>query len=316
MNQPRALPGVLEVLDDGLRLYRRHLGGFVLVSTAVLVVLAMIALSFMAFVRSEIGDTTGWQVFAVFALLVLGYPLLLYSFAALSRAAAASLDGNGVVLRRALRLNPARGCGMIVFNMLWSVGASFVTGILFMVLACPLSFMSLIGLGAVSAVTSSGPFGASLALFGILSQISWLWWLATIGAWLTSLVFAVQSFVQETGSWSRAASRAFELFTARFGQSLLMFIGAGAIFGTLSIAYLGSLVTLVVTVQERFGVELPPLMSDVIFTVLSVGSFAVLLPPLPIWMTMFYRHLARERDGDDFGRQVATWYAQFGQRSA
>ncbi len=43
MRRSRALPWALALLDDGLRLYRRHLAGFLLVSTAVMVPLAVLS---------------------------------------------------------------------------------------------------------------------------------------------------------------------------------------------------------------------------------------------------------------------------------
>lgn len=307
MNRTRALPGVLEVLDDGLRLYRRNLSGFLLVATTVLVLLAILALSFMAFVRTEIGDTAGWTLLAVFLLIFLSYPLVLYAFAALSRATATTLDGRPINLRTALAISPARGCGMLLFNTLFAIVAGIMAAILFLVLACPMSIMSLMGLGLLSAVASTGTFGAGFAFLGVISQISWLWWVAMFGAWLTSLVYAVQAFVIEQGSWGQTASRAIELVTARFGQSLLMFLGSGAIFGTLTVAYLGSMLVLLATIEERLSLDLPPLAADVVIIVLTVLSLVVLLPPLSIWMAMFYRRLAHERDGDELTQRIATW---------
>jgi hypothetical protein len=308
MNRSRALPAVLEVLDDGLRLYRRHLAGFTLVATTVLVLLALFSLSFMAFVRSEIGTSTGWLFLAVCVLLLLGYPLLLYAFAALSRATAAALDGHAISLTSALRLSPIRGVGMVFFNVLFSMLAGMFASVLAVVFSCPISYLSIVAAAAFS-VASSGA-SASFGLLGVLSQISTFWSLTVGGAWLASMVYAVQAFVLEQRPWREASSRAIDVLTVRFGQSLLMFLGAGAIFGTLLLSYLGSMLALWIFIQDRLLASLPPLAGDVITIMLIVGSLVILLPPLAIWMAMFYRRQVRERDGEEIARQVADWRAQ------
>lgn len=306
MNQARALPTVLELLDDGLRLYRRNLAGFTLVATAVLVVVALFSLSFMAFVRTEIGTTAGWTFLAFCVLLAVGYPLMLYAFAALSRATAAALDGRPITLPGALRLSPARGCGMLVFNALFSVIAAATAGFLAFALACPMTYVSLLSAGLISTL-SGGASAAAFGFFGLIGQLSTLWTCSIFGAWLASLIYAVQVFVLEQLPWSQSVGRAVDLLAARFGQSLLMFLGAGAIFATLMISYLGSLLVLIAFVQDRLSLNLPPLVGDVIVIVLVVASLVILLPPLAIWMAMFYRHVALERDGATLTRHISAW---------
>ncbi|HEX6293109.1 MAG TPA: hypothetical protein VFZ66_28265 [Herpetosiphonaceae bacterium] len=310
MNRTRALPTVLEVLDDGLRLYRRNLSGFMLVATAVLVLIALFALLCSALIRTQLGTSAAWTVLLLFLLTVIGYPLLLYAFAALSRAAAAALDGRPISLPVALRISPGRGCAMILFNLVFSVVASIFAGTISIMISCPLFYFSVLSAAMVSTIGSGAVSGAAIAFASVISQVSTLWSLMAFGGWLVSIVYALQAFVLEQRSWSAAAGRSVDLLTARFGRSMLMFLSAGAIFGTLSLAYLGSLIALILIVQERFGLTLPPLASDVLTIVLTVASLVVLLPPLSIWMTMFHRHLAREQDGEEMARRVAAWHAQ------
>lgn len=308
MNRFRSLPVVLELLDDGLRLYRRNLAGFTLVSTAVLVGLALLGMSFMAVVRAELGGG-GWTAIAVFLLLMIGYPLTLYGFAALSRAAGAALDGQPVSLPSALRLSPARGCGMLVFNAFFAMFATIGAGIVSTVVACPLFYLPLLGIGLASSATSvSGAVG--IILFAALGQAGTFWSIAVSGAWLASMVFSVQPFALEQQSWSAAVSRALDVLFARFGRTLLMFLGAGAIFGTLILSYFGSIVVLLSVLQSALNLDdLPPLVGDITVIVVLIASLVVLLPPLAIWMAMFFRHTARERDGSDMSERVAAWQA-------
>ena len=310
MNRTRVLPVVLEVLDDGFRLYRRNLAGFTLVATAVLVMVAVLAMSFMAFVRAEIGTSSGWLFLAWSVLLLLGYPLVLYAFAALSRATMSALDDQPITLPAALRLNPARGCGMVIFNVLFMLLISFFTTIFSTIVACPLIYVSIVSVGVMVASSSGDNGAAGIALGIVLSQLGALWSITMVGSWLASTVYALQAFVLEQRSWTEAANRSLDLIFARFGHSLLMFMGAGAIFGTLLLSYLGSLLMLTTLIQNRLSLDLSPLAGDIIYIVITVASFVVLLPPLSIWMAMFHRRMANDRDGIDLGQRVTTWRAQ------
>lgn len=309
MNRMRALPVVLQILDDGFRLYRRNLAGFLLVSTTILVVLALFVMSFMAFVRTNIGTTSGWMFLAFFVLLILSYPALLYTFAALSRATRVALDGQPIALGVALRIGPARGCGMVAFNLLFGMFASICAAIVSTVVSLPMAYLAILGAGVIAALADSSGAAAGISLVLVFVPVSSVWSMTIYGAWLASIVFAVQPFALEQRSWGAAASRAIDLLTARLGRSLLMFLGAGAIFGTLIIAYFGSLIALLSIIQARFSIDLPPLAGDVIIIVLAVASLTLLLPPLAIWMTLFYRQLAQERDGDEIVARVAAWRA-------
>lgn len=309
MTRLRALPTVLEVLDDGLRLYRRHLASFTLIATAVLVVLALFSLSFMAFVRTEIGTTPGWTFLAVCVLLLVSYPLVLYVFAALSRAAAAALDGQTISPRSALRFNPLRAGGIVAFNMLFSLITAITGSMLVLLFSCPLSYLSLL-LGALFGVLLDGSSAGvgMIGFLGVIGQVSSLWTISVVGGWLASSVFALQAFVLEQRPWTQSANRTFDMLTTRFGQSLLMFLGAGAIFGTLTLSYLGSLLVVWSLIQDQLN--LSPLAGDVVTIVLTVSAMVILLPPLSIWMAIFYRRQARERDGEEIVRRVVAWRAE------
>ncbi|MBV9789888.1 MAG: hypothetical protein JOZ51_17000 [Chloroflexi bacterium] len=307
MNQTRALPQVLQVLDDGLRLYRRNLPGFLLVSTAVLVVIALLVLLCTTIVRTQLGTGVGWTLMLIFLLLLVLYPLTLYTFAALSRAADAALNDRPITLAAALRIGPARGCGMIIFNLLFGFIASVFAGIMSVVVSCPMFYFSLLGGALLSTV--SNIVGASAGVFiGVISQISTLWSLISFGGWLASIVYALQAFALEQRPWGSAAGRSVDLLTARFGRSLLMFMGAGAIFGTLSLSFIGTLIATLLLIQDRLNLTIPPFASDAVTIALVVGTLVVLLPPLSIWMAMFHRQVALEQDGDELARRVAAWH--------
>jgi len=307
MSQLRAVPLVLQVLDDGLRLYRRNLAGFMLVATTHMVVFALLAISFMAFVRAEIGSTFGWLFLAAFLLLVFSYPLVLYTFATLSRATAMAVEGKPISLLNALRIHPGRGCVMVIFNVLFSIVTAIVLAIMSYTVNIPIWIFTMLLTGFFASTADSALSAAVGSFFVINMVVNFLWSTIVAGAWLASVVYALQAFVLEQTSWSDAFTRAIVLMSGRFWRSLLMFLGAGAIFSTLVIAYIGSLAVLVSTVYERLDPELPALVIDAIIIVLVVGSLVVLLPPMAIWMALFYQQLAAEREGAEISQQVAAW---------
>jgi hypothetical protein len=143
-----------------------------------------------------------------------------------------------------------------------------------------------------------------------LSQVGTLWGIAVTGGWLASLIYAVQPFALEQRTWSSAASRALDVLFARFGRSMLMFLGAGAIFGTMILSYFGSLLVLFSVIKDRLSLDIPPLVGDIFAIVVLGSSLVILLPPMAIWMTMFFRHITQERDGHDLAARVSAWQAQ------
>jgi hypothetical protein len=308
MSRNRALPSVLQVLDDGLRLYRRNLSGFLLVATTLLVVIAMLALLCTTIIRTQLGSGFGWTMLLLLLLTLLIYPLTLYTFAALSRAAAAALDKQPVTLSSALRITPGRGCGMILFNLLFSIIASVCASMLSVFVSCPMFYLSFLSAALLASVNDTVAAAAGAAAI-VISQFSTLWSLVSFGGWLASIVYALQAFVLEQRSWGAAAGRSIDLLSARFGRSLLMFLGAGAIFGTLSLSFIGSLITLLLIIEDRFNLTIPDFASDALIIALVIASLVLLLPPLSIWMTMFHRQVALEHDGEELARRVAAWHA-------
>lgn len=309
MSRTRALPFVLDVLDQGFWLYRRHLPSFALVAATLLTVLAIGALALSALIRATLGDSDAWLLFTWFLALLLGYPLLLYAFAALSRAADAGLNGRPILVREALRIAPGRGCSMVLFNGVFAIITGIAAGAIGVALACPLIF----GLGMTGAIFSAflldSSSAALLAMVGVVGQISTLWSMTIFGAWLAGLVLALQPFAIDAQNVRMAVRRVTGLLDAPVGRTLLMFAGAGAIFGTLAVIYTGSLIMLLVLIADNVELNLPATVGDAIAIVTIVGSLVLLLPPLAIWMTIFHRRLTQEHDGVELAAHIDAWRA-------
>lgn len=308
MKRAPALPWVLSILDDGLRLYRRNFAGFALVGSAVLVPLAVIGLLISALVESQLGDS--WSIASALFLPLIQYPIYLFAYLALSRASAMALDGQPIRVGAALRTRPGRVLGMGCYNILFVLVSGVFAGMLVFAIACPLLYASTLGAGVLGAFGGgSGTLGAAGAVFIVLFGLILLAMVLILGAMLASQVYAVQAFALERRPFSASISRSIDLLTYRLGRNLLAFIGAGAISGTLSLAYLGTLLAGGQGLLSWLDIELSLVAQQALTTAVTTASQVLLLPPLPIWMAMLHRALAAERDVPELQNAIADWRA-------
>ncbi len=308
MKRAPALPWVLNILDDGLRLYRRNFAGFVLAGSTVLVPLAVLSLLLTALVQTQLGSS--WSIVSTLFLPLIQYPMYLFTYLVLSRAATMALDGQPIHVGTALRVRPGRVIGMGCYNVLFTLIAGIFSGGLALSIACPLLYASTLGAGVLTAAGGgSGTLGAAGAVFAVLFGLIILASVLLVGAMLASQVYAVQAFALERHSWSASLSRSVDLLTYRLGRNLLAFLGAGAISGTLSLAYLGTLLAGGQSLLSAFDVELSLVGSQALTTAVATASQVLLLPPLPIWMAMLHRAVAMERDAPELQTAIAEWRA-------
>jgi hypothetical protein len=306
MKRSPALPWVLSILDDGLRLYRRNFAGFVLVGATVLVPLAALGLIITALIETQLGST--WSIISTLFLPVIQYPIYLFAYLALSRASAMALDGEPIRVGAALRARPGRVFGMACYNVLFTLISGVFSGGLILSIACPLLYASTLGAGLLGAFGgSSSALGAAGAVFIVLFGLIILATVLVFGAMLASQVYAVQAFALEQRSFSASLSRSIDLLTYRLGRNLLALLGAGAISGTLSLAYLGTLLAGGQSLLSALDVELSIVGSQALTTAATTASQVLLLPPLPIWMVMLHRALAAERDAPELQAAIAEW---------
>ena len=306
MKRAPALPWVLALLDDGLRLYRRHLPGFVLVASAVLVPVAVGGLLITALVRTQLGES--WNELSTLLLAALQYPAWIYAYLGLSRASAMALAGDEIKVGPALRLGPLRAVGMGCYNIMFSVIAGIFATILVLSIACPILYASTLGAGVLGALGGgSGTLGAAGAVFLVLFGLISLLTILTFGAMISGQVYAVQAFALERRSFSGSLSRSVDLLTFRLGRNLLAFAGAGAISGTISLAYLGALLAGGQSLLTLLDIELAAPTREALTVAATTASQVLLLPPLPIWMALLHRRLAEERDGADLQAMLESW---------
>ena len=305
MRRARALPWVLRLLDDGLRLYRRNLASFLLIGAVILVPMAGLGILVAALVRTELGQ--GWAIVGSLALALIQYPILMYACLALSRAAGDALAGRPIKLGAVLRLRPIRAVGMGCYGILLAIVSGLFSSVLVISVACPLIYAMLFGAGFLGSLGGSSILGAAGSLFGVVVGLIVLSTLLLTSATFATLAYAVQAFALEDRPVGSAISRSIDLLLFRFGRNLLMFVGAGAIIGTLLIAYAGTILAGGAGILRLLDIEPSPIVAQALSSVVTTATWVLLLPPLPIWMAMLHRALAEERDGTELLAAVEQW---------
>jgi hypothetical protein len=309
MKTAPALPWTLALLDDGLRLYRRHLVGFALVGSTVLVPVAIVALLLSTLVTTQLGDD--WSGLTSLILSILLFPAWLLVYLGLSRATVMAISGQPIKIGAAFRVGPLRVLGMGCYNVLFSAVSSTLLGMAFFFVVCPILYASTLGVGVLGVVGGgTGTLGGAGVLFIVIFGLIWLAGVLVFGAMMSSQIYAVQAFALERAPFSATLSRSVDLLTFRLGRNLLVFVGAGAISGTLALAYLGTLLGGGQGLLSLLDVTLHPVVLDALVIAVTTASLVLLLPPLPIWMALLHRRLAEERDGVEFQAEVEQWHAR------
>ena len=304
-----ALPWTLALLDDGLRLYRRHLPGFAMVGAAVLVPTAIVVLLVTTLVTTQLGGD--WSALLALVMPLLVFPAWLLVYVGMSRAAVMALSGEPIRIRAALSISPLRAFGMGCYNLLFTAVSSTLLSIVFTSVVCPIMYASTLGAGVLGVLGGgSGTLGGVGVTFGVIFGLIWLASILLGGAMLSSQAYAVQAFALERASFSASLSRSVDLLTFRFGRNMLMFVGAGAISGTLAIAYLGTLLGGGQALLSLLDITLAPVARDALAVAATAVSLVLLLPPLPIWMALLHRKLAEERDGADLQARIEQWHLE------
>ncbi len=296
---------ILTMLDEGIAIYRRNFAGFMLITALWFVPVAIAAGALIAAISWL---TTGPALLIGLAGLILLFPLAIYLIGGLSRAAVAAIEERPVLFREALAIPPLRAAGMGCFTIVYAFIAQIASYVLSMVCICPLYLVGILFAGGVTSLSGADET-LSLALgiiFGIILVAVYAFTLIAGGAAYSSLIYALQPWVQESRPFGESLQRSIELISYRFWRNLLVW-GLTA----LLVAAVG------ITVTATIGLLLPlPLTyalgsASPVVRAISVGAwligFVVVLPPLPIWMALFYRRNRAARDGGDLSARIAAW---------
>jgi hypothetical protein len=304
-----ALQPTLDLLDEGLRLYRREFSRFALI--VALGAVPAILLTLLLLRRPElIASGNGFLAFLLVALLSL--PMSIYLMGAISRAAAVAMRGEAISLRAALAIGPLRLISMGCYGGIFLFVANMAVSILSMVCFCPLSMVMGAALGGMAGATR-GIGSASTALIGLLGVIMVVAFgllygvsLVLSGATYSSLIFSLQPFVQGNLRLGKALQRSIDMTFYRFGANLLAYVCASLIFGALAIGStlaIGALVPL--PLLFLLGSESP--VAQALSAAALLAGLILALPPLPIWMALLYVRRSAEYDGEDLAARIAAF---------
>jgi hypothetical protein len=243
--------------------------------------------------------------------LLLIFPLTIYLIGGLSRAATAAIEGRPVRFREALAIAPLRAVGMGCFTMVYSFIAQIVANVLSVVCLCPLIFVGSALFGSVGALfdntSSLGAAAVVIVLLGIVGAYALL--LVAGGAAYSSLIYALQPWVQEVRPFGEALQRSLELVTYRFWRNLLAWGLTALLLAAMGLTItttIGSLLPL----PLAFALGGESLVAQAIGVSAWVLGFVVVLPPLPIWMALLYRRNSAARDGADLNAAVQRWWQE------
>ncbi|MGQ9926073.1 MAG: hypothetical protein ACUVS4_04295 [Chloroflexaceae bacterium] len=303
-----ALEAVLDLLDEGLGLYRRAFPRMLmLTSLATLPGGALLA----ALVIASDWLATRPGVALLFLVMPLSLPLGLYAMGAVSRAAVMAANGETVALREALALGPLRVLGMGCYGTVFVMVAASVVAVISGACFCIIYVLGAVGFAVFSSASViGGTAGAAVSAAGIVAIIVgvvliYALLLALNGAVYSSAVFALQPFVHKPLPPGQAVRQSLDLTFYRFGQNLLTFICASLVFGaitlaaTLAIGALVSLPVLFLLGSESFAAQ-------AITAAVWIAAINVALPLLPIWMALLYQRRLAAWRGDDLRAQIAA----------
>ena len=303
------LQPILNTIDEGLRLYRRHFVRFTLLTASWLVPLALLLGLTVAAGRFLNGALV---VLLTLVWLLLALPLATLLIGALSRLALDADVGRPLRLRSALSIPPLRLVSMSFYALVFYLLSNMVSSTLLLCVFCPLYS---VGAGMVGAV--AGGFGGSgggaagtvlFAVFGaLLALLLALFYglsLVVSGATFAALAYAIQPFAVEGRPFGEAIQRSFDLLGYRFGRNLLAFLLASAVFGATAIA-----VTIAVGVLLPLPLAYALGADSLVAQGVSAGAWLLglmlVVPPLPIWMALWFRRNAALRDGTDLDARIA-----------
>jgi hypothetical protein len=299
---------ILDLLDEGLRLYRRSFAPLLLLASLAALPLGALAAAFFLAADWLSGGVGGLLVLLV---TILGLPLSLYVMGALSRAALMAAAGQRVNVRRALAIGPLRALGMGCYGTLFSIVATVAVSTVSTACLCVayIAVAAVIG-GAVALSAAGGAAAGAGAIFFVVVGVAvfLLIYAASLvlnGAIYGSVIYALQPLVQERARFGASVRRSIDLLFYRFGHNLLAFLcaslvfGAGALAATIAIGALIPLPTLFLLGTESN-------VARAITAAVWVAGVSAAIPLLPIWMALLYRRRAAAREGEELAARIAA----------
>ncbi|PDW02034.1 hypothetical protein CJ255_15985 [Candidatus Viridilinea mediisalina] len=297
---------IMEVLDEGLGIYRRNFTRFMLLAGLAALPVVLVVIIFFVVTEDMSFDAVFLLFFAVTSVMI---PVSFYIMGALSRASLLAAAGEPVSLRRVLAIPLLRVVGMGCYGTMFLIVASMVASAFSMIGFCILYFFVIVGVFAFASVANVGFLGGAaatlafgLALLAII--MSYIASLVINGAVYGSTIYALQPFIHEELNFTAALQRSFDLVGYRFGGNLLAFLSASLVFGatalaaTLAIGVFGPLPLLFLLGSESQ-------IAQAVAATAWIIAIAAAAPLLPIWMTLLYQRRRAIREGEELEATIA-----------
>jgi hypothetical protein len=301
------LQPILALLDEGLRLYRRHFVDFVLITASWFVPVAIMtgtAVAAESWISERYAALIG-LLFMFVGLLVL-FPLLIYLIGGLSRAAVAASTGRPVRFREAMAIHPLRATGMGCFTIVYSIIAQFASSLMSMACVCPLYFFGFLAVGFIGAAADAGNSAALGLIAAGIFLVGLYLSMMLIGATGSGLFYGLQPWVQEARPFGESLQLSMQLIIFRFGRNLLVWCLAALLTAAAGLTVMATIGTLLpLPLMFALGSE-SPVAQAVALGAWLIG-FMVVLPPLPIWMALLYQRNRAAYEGADLRMQVEAW---------
>jgi hypothetical protein len=294
------LQPVLDMLDEGLRLYRRGFTVFVLLTAIWIVPVAIGSGLFIAIDQS-------WGMLLT---LLLALPLGIYIMGGLSQATLAVQQHRVPTLREALRIAPLRLLGMGCYTTLFALVSTVAVFVAIGMCFCG-GFALLMFFGSAAiAMESTGSAGMAFSvvlgfIIILLFVLLYVLGLVLVGAIYSSVVYSLQPFVQQRAPFGDTVERSLRLLGYRPGSNMLTFLLTSAIFGATALAITTTMGTFLPLPLLLLLGEESPLAQGMSASAWLVGLIVV-LPPVPIWMALLYQRNAMAREGYDLANRIAT----------
>ncbi|MGC8950894.1 hypothetical protein [Chloroflexus sp.] len=286
---------VSALLDDGVSLYRRYVGGFAVL--AGMFSLPALLVTFNAIFHIERFEDASFTdlVLIVFGLFLSSH----FIIPPLTRATRLEIDGETFTVGRVVWRWPKIGRSLIalvyggVLAIFWGIVISFISSILF---SCVGVFF-IVGFLLSSAVTEA--FLIFFPIVIVLLLVAYGGYLMFNSTAIVAALYGVQPLLDDTIPLRKALQLSWSLLFHRFSYNTLVFCCAAAVFGMVAM-----IVTLTIglLLPAPFGIQLG--VEHPLFRGLSAVAWVIglntALPLLPIWSTLHYRQMLAERTGVRF----------------
>jgi hypothetical protein len=298
---------ILALLDEGLAIYRRSFGSFLLLAAGWFVPVA-ISVGLLTAAFSSLDETTA--ILLSFAIGLLALPIIMYLIGGLSRAANGAIEGRPILFRAAIGLHPFRVVGMSIFTIIYGLVLQIVSGLFLVICFCPVIFAGSVLSGLLIAASNGANEQVStilgIVLVLLLGGGIYISFIVVAIAGNSSLVYMLQPWVLGKRRFGEALQQSMELLGYEFRHNIITWLIAATVFTSagLSVAIVIGVLIPLPTIW-LLGEESP--LAQAISATAWLLGLVLVLPTMPIWMTQLYRRNQKRRNGSDLEERVQAW---------